>query len=238
MQPSLRTAAAILVAGATALSLGACSSTGGTKPDQSSTKAATPMDRLEAAKKVVDTTSGIHLKLSSNNFPAGATGVTAGEGDGSNKPDFKGTLNAQLGALQASVPVVAVDGKVWAKLPIWPTMREIKPADYGAPDPAKLFSANGGMSSLLTETKDAKFGNQLRIGADITQEITGTLSGADLTSVLAIGEKTQTYQVSYDITPDNRLVQIQIVGKFVGSTDSTYVLELSKYGQKIAIQAP
>ena len=41
--------------------------------------------------------------------------------------------------LHADASVVAVDGVVYAKLPFTTKYTDIKPADYGAPDPADLM---------------------------------------------------------------------------------------------------
>lgn len=238
MSSRLLRAATCALAVSLAAGVAGCSSTSDKKTGASSSAPASATDRLAAAKKTFDTTSGVHLKLSSNDFPQSASGVIGGDGDGSPKPDFKGTLNAQLSGIQASIPVVATGGKVWAKLPIWPSMREIKPSDYNAPDPAKLFSADAGLSTLFVKTKDPKLGSQLRDGQDIVTRVTGALAGTDVVAVLAIGQTSQTYNVTYELTDDNRAVDIQLVGKFAGSTQSTYDLALSKYGQKVDVTAP
>lgn len=219
--------------------LTACSSTSGGGGHSSSSSAETPpAQRLAAAKKVLDATSGVHLKLSSTDFPKGENGVTGGEGDGSHAPAFKGTLSGQLSSLQATFPVVAVDGKVWAKLPIWPKMRTIKPADYGAPDPAKLFATHGGLSDLLIKAQDPHDAGQARAGRVVVHIIKAKLSGKDVTSVLAIGKSAQTYDANYNVTDDNKVTSVQLVGVFAGSTRSTYELDLSNYGQKVDVQAP
>ena len=48
-------------------------------------------------------------------------------------PAYDGTLGVvtQLGSF--SVPVKAVDGKVYAQIPLTPGWSEVDPADYGAP---------------------------------------------------------------------------------------------------------
>jgi len=232
----------LLVAAAVALT--GCSSTSGdsaptTGSSGTAVRTPTPMDTLTSAKRTMDQAAGMHLKLTSKDVPKNASGVLSGEGDGSHAPAFKGTLKAQLGSISADVPVVAVGGKVYAKLPIWPKMKAIKPSDYGAPDPAALFSTDHGISSLLPKTKHAKFGGQKRSGRDTVQVITGTLPGSAVVPVLAIGKTSETYNVTYEITSDHQLRDAVIEGAFFPTaTTSSYELELTKYGEKVDVKAP
>ncbi len=232
------------VALAAALALAGCSSTGdsdgGPKPDSGTSSAVpTPMQRLKAAKKVMDETSGMHLVLTSTGVPKGVSAVLKGEGDGSHAPAFKGNLTAQIGSISAKVPVRAVGGKVYAKLPIWPTMKAIDPGDYGAPDPAQLFSTDRGISSLLPQTKQASFGDTKRDGADTVQVIKGTLPGSALTSVMSIGKSSQTYNVTYEITDDNQLRDVVVTGPFFAEGKQVgYELKLTEYGEKVDVKAP
>ncbi|TWP39010.1 LppX_LprAFG lipoprotein [Leekyejoonella antrihumi] len=229
---------------AAAVALTGCSSTSGkTNGDRRSSaataKVVTPMDTLTATKRTMDRSSGMHLVLSSMNVPQGVSAVLSGEGDGSHAPSFTGTLKAQIASISADVPVRAVGGKVYAKLPIWPNMRAIKPSDYGAPDPAALFSTNKGISSLLPQTTDAKFGAKKRDGHDIVQVITGKLPGSAVVPVLAIGKSAATYNVTYEITSDHQLRDAVITGDFFSKAgNSSYELALTKYGEKVDVKAP
>ena len=60
-------------------------------------------------------------------------------------------------SIDISAKLIAVDGKVYAELPLvgW---QDIDPADYGAPDPAALMDTDSGISSLFTATEDADGG--------------------------------------------------------------------------------
>lgn len=230
---------------AAALALTGCSSTSGGSDDAapsgggSTSAAPTPMDRLQQTKKVMDKAGGMHLKLTSKGVPKGVSAVVKGEGDGSNAPAFKGELTAQMASISASVPVRSVDGTVYAKLPIWPKMKSIDPGDYGAPDPAQLFSTDHGISSLLPQTKKATFGERKRSGADTVQTITGTLPGAALVKVLAIGKSSETYNVTYEITGDNQLRDAVVTGTFFSKAGtSTYEINLTKYGEQVHVKAP
>lgn len=230
--------AAVLVA----TSLGACSSGADSRTKSGeksgSGKTETPMDRLKATKKVMDSAKGMHLVLSSEGVPESASGVTKGEGDGGPAPAFKGTLTARISGVQADVPIVAVDDKVWAKLPIWPSMRRMDPGDYGAPNPATLFSTDRGMSSLLPKTKKATFGKERRDKNDVVRVITGELAGKDVVAVLALGNPDLTYKVTYLITSDNELRSAAVRGVFFNDATTTYTLRLDEYGKKVDVQPP
>lgn len=224
-----------------ALALTGCSAGGGSSSKASSagSSAVTPAATLQAAKKNLDTTSGVHLKVTSQRVPKSATGLLSGEGDGSHAPAFKGNINVRIPvAGTVNVPVVAVDGKVWAKTPLNSSMSIIKPADFGVPDPAKLFATSGGLSSLLTATQNPKFGSKKRDGSDIVQTITGTLPGATVKTTLGVGRDTS-YKVTYLVTDSNQLRSATLQGQFYAdATDTAYTIGFTKYGQKVAVSAP
>lgn len=226
-----------------ATSVGACSSGadsrkkgGGDKT--TAQKKETAKGRLKATKKVMDKTSGMHLVLSSKGVPESASGVTKGEGDGGPKPAFKGELTARISGIQAEVPVTAIGDKVWAKLPIWPKMRRMDPKEYGAPNPATLFSTDKGISSLLPKTKKAKLGAERRDGRDVVRVITGELSGKDVVRVLTQGNPSLTYKVTYLVTSKNELRSAAITGVFFNDATTTYTLRLDEYGKKIDVKPP
>lgn len=226
---------------AAALALTGCSSTSDKKssPTESGGKTVTATDRLTAAKKVLDQAPGYHFKLQGTDVPKDSSGVLSGEGDVIAKPAFKGTLNVQAGSLAASVPVISIDGKTYAKMPFSTKMTTINPNTYGAPDPNLLFSKDKGISTLLPQTKDPKLGGQVRDGKDIVQEISGTLPGSSIKAVLYMGDGKGTFQVKYGLTDDNQVRSAQVVGPFYpGGQNSTYNLTFTDFGQTVDIQAP
>ena len=169
-----RAASALLAAALTAFSLTACSSDGGDggKDD------ATPEEVLAAAKTTLDETSGVHLTLSTEDLPDGVTGVEKAEGVGTHAPAFEGSITVVLSGQAFEVPVVAVDDKVYVQLPLTTGYQDVDPAEYGAPDPARLMSTDAGFSSLLPATTDVEKGDSVRGGADnkeVLTEYTGTV---------------------------------------------------------------
>lgn len=226
-----------------ALALAGCSS--GSKSSGEGTSGGsdggkTPRSVLVQAKKTLDDTSGVHLKLTSDKIPPKENGLISGEGDGSHAPAFKGKIGVRIPAAGTiSVPVVAVDGKVWAKTPLNPKMAKIDPKQFGAPDPAQIFAKEGGFSSLLVATKSPKFGDKKRDGKDIVQTVTGKLPGKAIKQSLNFGNANKTYDAVYQITDKGELRSAELTGAFYkGSNDTSYTVEFSKYGQKVSVKAP
>ncbi len=235
----LTTAAPALLAGAMVVT--GCSSSGGKKA-VGTTAGQTPTQRLQAVKKVVDAAAGFHIDLSSSNVPRSGNGLLSGSGDGSHAPAFKGDLKVQLGGASASVPVVAVDKQVYAKLPFKTGYSTITPSTYGAPDPNVLFSSGpGGLSSLLPQTQNAKFGAKKRDGSESVQIITGTIPSTAVRTTLGFGKNSSglNYDVEYEIASGDQLRQVKLTGPFYDAdTKTSYLTKLTKYGEKVNVSKP
>ncbi|NNG38770.1 LppX_LprAFG lipoprotein [Flexivirga sp. ID2601S] len=228
------------IAVAASLALTGCSGGGKKKSDAAASAAANPAAMLATAKKTLDETAGVHFKLTSQKVPDKATGLLSGEGDGSHAPAFKGSIKVQVPVAGAvDVPVVAVNGKVWAKTPLTPKMAQVDPKQFGAPDPAKIFATEGGFSSLLTATQKPKFGDKTRSGKDVVQTVTGTLPGTIVKKNLTIGVEAETYDTTYLITDSGELRSATLTGQFYSqSTDTSYTVELTKYGEQVTVSPP
>src|SRR4051794_34288277 len=70
----------------------------------------TPGQTMSAAKKKLDATSGVHLKLATNDLPTGVDGLLEADGVGTHDPAFQGGIKVAASGITANVPVVAVDG--------------------------------------------------------------------------------------------------------------------------------
>ncbi|WP_265445505.1 LppX_LprAFG lipoprotein [Flexivirga meconopsidis] len=225
---------------AASLALTGCSAGSKKKSDGASASAATPSAMLATAKKTLDETAGVHFKLTSQKVPDKATGLLSGEGDGSHAPAFKGSIKVQVPVAGAvDVPVVAVNGKVWAKTPLNSKMSPVDPKQFGAPDPAQIFATEGGFSSLLTATQNPKFGAKKRSGSDVVQTVTGSLPGSVVKKNLTIGVEAETYDTTYLITESGELRSATLTGQFYSqSTDTSYTVDLTKYGEKVTVTPP
>jgi lipoprotein LprG len=231
-------AAATLLAGAlTVLCLTACSSDGGSGGDKDE---ATPEDVLAAAKTNLDETSGVTLTLSTKDLPDGVTGVEKAEGVGTHAPAFQGSITVVLSGQAFEVPVVAVDDKVYVQLPLTTDYQDVDPAEYGAPDPARLMSTDAGFSSLLPATTDVEKGESVRGGADnkeVLTEYSGTVPGDVMKNVIptASGE----FDATYTITDDDELRSAELTGVFYKDSDPmTYTVTFEDYGTEKDITAP
>lgn len=223
-------AAAVLLAVLTACSGG--SSSGGSSQ--------TPKQVVAAAKKNLDETSGVQLGLSTDNLPAGVTGVEKATGIGTHAPAFDGRITVVLSGQAFEVPVVAVDNKVYVQLPLTTGWQDIDPSEYGAPDPARLMSTDQGFSSLLPATTGLTKGKSVRGGVgnkEVLTEYTGTV-GADVVKNV-IPTASGDFDVTYTIDDKDRLRSAELTGVFYKKAPSmTYTVTFDGYGTTKDITAP
>ena len=207
---------------------------GSSAPDES------PAEALASAKKTLDTTPGVHLALEGKDLPGGNV-LAAAEGTLTHAPAFDGTITVHVLGTSAKVPVIAVDGKVHAQLPLTTSWQTIDPADYGVPDPASLISPETGISNLLTATEHPKTGDSVRGGKDnkeVLTTYTGTLPQTAVASI--ISSASGTFDVSYTIGAHHELSQAVLTGRFYGDGEqaSTYTVTLDEYGTDKTITRP
>ena len=147
-----------------------------------------PAEVMEQAKKHFDDASSVHIALSTDSVPTSGDGVLGATGDVTHDPAFKGDVKVLFQGFPAELPVTAVDGKVYAKLPFSAKTAVIDPADYGVPDPAEFADPENGLSGLLTEIKDLKKGKETRSGDQILTTYSGELPGATVKKVIPSAE--------------------------------------------------
>lgn len=226
----MRRLAVALVTALTAVALTACGSSG-SKSD--------PMQVMQTAKSALDATAGVHVAITSTGVPTGQDGLTSAEGFLTrNPPAFKGTGKGSFQGFSADVKATAIGGKIYATLPVIGT-QTFSPSALGFPDPAQLLNSSTGISSLLVKTKSLASGARSRTGANndvIVNTYTGTLSSDDLSKVLPV--KSGTFQVTYQIGSDGKLVGATVTGPFYAGATSTYTLTLDQYGTAPTITAP
>jgi len=199
----------------------------------------TAAQQLAAAKVKVDAATSLHLTVRSSGIPATANGVLGADGSGTHAPAFKGTLDARIGGFQAKVEVVALDTVLYLKLPFTTEFVQADPRTYHAPNPAKLFATEGGITSLMTATTAPVEGKETRAGADVLATVTGKLPGETVLKLLDIGDAAKTFDVTYGITdPGGELRSVTMVGPFFQGATSTYTLTLDKYGAPVEISKP
>ena len=226
-----RTLSLALVGGLAAAVLSGCSGDGGDDT--------TPADALAEAKRLLDETPGLTLQLSTEELPAGVDGVVDATGVGTHAPAFEGEISVLVNNLSAKVPVVAVDGLVYAKLPFTNQFAEINPADYGAPDPAGFMDPDAGVSNWLTAAQEVSAGEETREGDQVVTSYEGTLPGEAVASVIPSADDQASFPVVFRLDDEGRLVAADVSGPFYGGgAEVDYTLTLSDYGTEKDITRP
>jgi lipoprotein LprG len=230
-----RRLSALLLAAVTTLALASCSG-----DESSAADGKTPEQVMTLAKKTLDETSGVNLSLTTSDLPDGVTGITDATGVGTHAPAFDGTITVVLSGNSFDVPVTAVDGKVYAQIPLTPGWQDVDPAEYGAPDPAQLMSPDDGFSSLLPATTDVEKGDSIRGGSDnseVLTEYSGTVSDETVKNVIptASGD----FAATYTISDSGELREAKLTGVFYEDSEPmTYTIGFDDYGTEKDITAP
>ncbi|MGD8149407.1 LppX_LprAFG lipoprotein [Ornithinimicrobium sp. Y1694] len=201
----------------------------------------TAADRLEQAHDVLVDAGSVHLQMTGTDLPEDVNSyIISATGAGTmDPPAFDGTITARLAGVQADVPTIAVDGNLYVKLPYVPRHVRTAPSDLGVPDPATLFDPEVGLVGLLPQTVDPEFGDRSRAGAEVLQEITGTLPGEAVVDLLYAGDRSSEFDVVYGLVEDDWEVRtVTITGPFYPPAESTYTLTLDQYGAPVTVTAP
>ncbi|RYD59946.1 MAG: LppX_LprAFG lipoprotein [Verrucomicrobiaceae bacterium] len=205
-----------------------------TKPDDT-----TPGEVLAAAKTKLDEASSWRLSLSTKSVPKGGNGVLSAEGVGTHAPAWEGDVKAILNGIPVTVPIVAIDGKVHAKLPLTPTWSEINPSEYSAPDPADFMDPDKGVSSLLADVEGAAKGSETRDGDQIITTYSGNLPGAKVKTIIPSASESATYSTEVGINDKGEVATVSVTGPFFsGNDDVTYDIKIGSYDEDVKISAP
>ncbi|HET7532024.1 MAG TPA: LppX_LprAFG lipoprotein [Nocardioidaceae bacterium] len=198
-----------------------------------------PEEVLTAAKTTLDETSGVRVSLSTEKLPPTVDGILEAEGVGTHDPAFEGDLKVASGGVTADVPVIAAQGKVFAKLPFTTRYVEVDPAAYAAPDPAGLMEPEGGLSSLLTAAEDVEEGRQVRSGEDVLASYRGTVPGDAVASVIPSASADQAFEATFTVDEEDRLREAVLTGPFYPEADDvTYTITFEEYDTSADITLP
>ena len=199
-----------------------------------------PATALKSAQRRLEATSGVVMQITTSDLPDGVQGLKSASGTVTDAPAYDGTLGVVTQIGSVSVPIVSVDGKVYAKIPLTLGWSEVDPADYGAPDPAQLLSPTLGVPAVLAATTDPKSGKSVRGGSDhkeVLSVYTGSVPGSAVASI--IPGASGTFQATYQLTSDDELRQVSLTGDFYsGHPANTYTLVLTGYGTTEDVTAP
>lgn len=231
-----RLAAAVTAVLLTVPTLAACSGddTGATEESTS------PEEVLAAASTKLTETSGVNLTLTADQLPDGVSGIAKAVGTVTNAPAFDGSISVVFAGQTADVPVIAVDGKVYAKLPFTEGFDKVNPKEYGAPNPANLVGADG-FPGLLTLTESPEAGESVRGGlgnAEVFTTYSGTVPGDAMDTVIP-SSAGDSFDVEWQVNAEGELTKATMVGVFYPHTDPmTYTVEFADYGTELDIKAP
>lgn len=198
----------------------------------------TPGEVMAAAKKHFDDASSVHIALSTKSKPPSGNGVLGATGDLTHDPAFEGEVTMVFNSAELAAPVVAVGGKVYAK--IFSTKYAVlDPAEYGAPDPADFASPENGLSGLLTKLGSLKKGSEKRSGDTILTTYTGTLPGAAVKKIIPSASTKETYETTVGIDRSGFARTVKVTGPFFADADDvTYDVKFSGYDKGVKITAP
>ncbi len=211
--------------------LAACGgSSGGGKVD--------PQTLLRLSKATIDATPALHFTLTSKDVSTNGTNITGGSGDVVRPDELTASFTVTVDGLGASVKVVSKGGVFEAQLPFSNSFTKTQPQSFGFTDPAQLLDKTNGLSSLLIAGTGARSVGQTRLAGELLDQIAFTVPGAKV-PVLPNANPSQPVTVTAAINQKNhQLRQVTLVGPFTASTNSTFIVTLTNYGEHLTITLP
>ncbi len=237
MRPLLspRRTVVLVAAAVTALVLGGCGGGSGTGPETG----ASPESVLADAKKNFDAASSVRFTLATTAKPTSGDAVLAAEGTLTHQPAFEGEVTALYMGFNATIPIVAVGGKVYGKIPFTPGFSAIDPSEYGAPNPAAFADPETGISGLLAQLSEVKAGEEERDGSSIVRTYSGVLSGDLVARIIPSASTDTTYETVVGVDQDGDVATLTITGDFFPADGPvTYDLTFDDYDKNVTISAP
>lgn len=202
-----------------------------------------PSQVLSEAKQALDETSGVTLSLTAPELPDDVDGVLEATGVATHAPAFDGDLVVMVNGLEVDVPVVSVDGVVYAQLPFTTSFAQVDPGDYGAPDPARLMDPETGLSAWLTAATDVEAGDRVRDGSLVLSTYTGSLPGEVIGASIPSADTDADFPATFRIDEDGLLRSVEVSGPFYGAEGSAdqavdYTVRVDDYGTEQVVTVP
>lgn len=204
------------------------------------TAAQDPAALLATARTTLEGAKFVTLTLTSQKVPTGVDGVTAAEGTGevsATEPKFGGSFTGRIEGISGKVGVIAIGPDTWLKL-FTDSYEPFDLSTVGAPNPATFFDPKGGLAAMVGSTTAPVLGGQVRQGSEVLTEVKGKLPGAQIDSLLKLGDGTSEFDVTYGIAANGELRNAVAVGPFYAGATSTYVIALKDYGKAVEIARP
>jgi len=196
--------------------------------------------RMADARDALDNAASIDLQLTTEELPDGVEGLLAAVGVGNHDPAFDGVVTVRSNALGTfDADVVALDGDVYAELPFSAGYTPVDPGRFGAPDPAELLAADGGVSDWLTSATQLSDGGETRDGEQVLSTVTGTLPGQSVARLIPSADASADFEAEFRLDDDDQLRGASITGPFYpGGDDVTYDLSAEPSEDDVEITAP
>lgn len=194
--------------------------------------------QLAALKKNVDDADFVRVGITARDVPSSAAGLLSLHGVGAHPPAFKGTASMRLAGLTGDIEIIATGGQVWAKLPLVPGMNKVDPKTFGAADPAQLLNPDSGLTSLISATTGAAYGERTRAGAELLDTVSGSIPGKVIAEMFYAGDAAADFAVRYGYLPSGQLRTVELTGPFFPPAISSYDVVLDQYGQSVDISPP
>ena len=228
----LKPRAAIAVLAIGVASLSACSGDdGGSDGD--------PAERLETARAELDDAASIELTLETDELPSGVDGIVSAEGVGTHEPAFDGKAQMHAFGMTGEVPVVAIDGDVFFKLPFKSDFETLDVEKYDAPDPANLLNTDTGLTSMITALDEVEAGDAELDGETEVTPISGVLPGDEVGKLFPSVEPDEEFDVTFRLDGDDSLRDATISGPFYADADDlSYTISLEASDEQVDISAP
>lgn len=196
-------------------------------------------ERLAAAADLLDATSGVRFTVEGSDLPDDGTVILGAEGVAAPPGSFDGEIRVLTAGLSAAIEVVSVDGELWAKLPMTTQFARVDAEALGFSDPGALLDPERGVGQLLRSAIDPVASGSARLGSDVVDEITATLPGRLVGSVLTIADPEAEVAAAFALESETgRLRRAVLTGPFVGDDTQTYTVLLEDYDQPVDISAP
>lgn len=194
----------------------------------------TPQEMMELAQRELAQAQTVEMTLKTDDLPAGVNGLVKAEGTATKAPAFEGDINVSFNSLAVTVPVRALDGKVWAIIPGSTEWATIDPSEYGAPDPATLIDEADGFGGLLGKVKDLKHSKDELFEGDEVATYTGTVAGAEMKKVMPSADDAQDFAGTFSLDGDGELHVMKFTGVFYkGQPSLTYQLAFTDYDDEL-----
>lgn len=199
-----------------------------------------PAQRLAAARAALDDTPAVTVELTGEDLPTTGTVLVGASGTAAHPSSFEGEVRVSRDGLAATVPLVSVDGSVWAQLPFSTGFTAVDPAALGVGDPGALIDPEGGVSALLVADPQPTELGQVRLGQEVLREYEAQLPGDLVGALLTIADPDATVSARFGLAPgSDELRRAVLTGPFyAGAADQTYTLVVDGYGTAAQIRAP